>query len=176
MSGRTASAQKGPAAVIAASPPIVDFARLVGHFVAASYGIVSRTTVAVALPLLAPISLLYGPIAYLLAPVIVLSQVLLDVFLSAPYAIITSVARNVYPLYVFVGSAVICALILGGVARVVSAAIQHALFAPSSAGLETESEPEPKVPVDAREKSAPKPATPKTRLRKRVSIKEERVR
>ena len=100
MSGRTASAQKGPAAVIAASPPIVDFARLVGHFVAASYGIVSRTTVAVALTLLAPISLLYGPIAYLLAPVIVLSQVLLDVFLFTPYAIITSVARNVYPIYV----------------------------------------------------------------------------
>ena len=171
MSGRTASAQKVPVAVIAASPPIVDLARLVGHFVAASYGIVSRTTVAVALTLLAPISLLYGPIAYLLAPVIVLSQVLLDVFLFTPYAIITSVARNVYPIYVFVGSAVICALILGGVARVVSTGIQRALFAPRSASLEMEPEPEPKI---VKEKSANKPSTPRTRLRKRVSIKEER--
>ncbi|TFK88834.1 hypothetical protein K466DRAFT_585190 [Polyporus arcularius HHB13444] len=171
MSGRTGPLQKGSAAVVT-SPPIVDLARLVGHFLAASYSLVSRTTVTVALTLLAPISLLYSPIAYLLAPVFVLLRVLLDVFILTPYAIITSVARNVYPIYVFIGSAVICALMLGGLARLLSSSIQNALFAPRSARPEIE--PEPKIPVDAKEKSANKPATPKTRLRKRVSIKEER--
>ncbi|KAI0694660.1 hypothetical protein C8T65DRAFT_51696 [Cerioporus squamosus] len=97
MSGRTGPLQKGPVAAVVASPPILDFARLVGHFLAASYALVSRTTVTLALSLLAPISLLYSPIAYLLAPVFVLARVLLNVFVLTPYAIITSVARNVYP-------------------------------------------------------------------------------
>ncbi|RPD61053.1 hypothetical protein L226DRAFT_612780 [Lentinus tigrinus ALCF2SS1-7] len=173
MSGRTAPLQRGPATVVATSPPIVELAKLVGHFVAASYGVLSRTTVAVALTLLAPVSLLYGPIAYIFAPVIVLSRVLLDVFVLTPYAIITSVARNVYPIYVFVGSAVICALVLGMLARVVSAGLQKVLFGPRPA---LEMEPEAEVLVESKEKSAIKPATLKTRLRKRVSIKEERNR
>ena len=86
------------------SPPIVEIARFVGQALQKSYGLASRIAITIVRSLIAPITLLYHPVSYLLAPVTVLAQVLLDLFVFTPYAIALSVVRNVYPLYVFVGA------------------------------------------------------------------------
>lgn len=186
--------QKGNAASLASlnatSPPIVALARILGHFLSTSYALLSRTTLTVALALLAPLSVLYNPISYLLAPVFVLASVLLDVLVFTPYAVFVAVARSVYPLYVFVGSAVLCALLVGFLARALSAGITRALFGTPNSPTEAEDDKEedmrgrkgsgPRgapVRAESREKSALRtPGTSKTRLRKRVSIQEERSR
>ncbi|KAI0749607.1 hypothetical protein C8Q80DRAFT_634853 [Daedaleopsis nitida] len=166
----------GPVAPIATSPPIVELAQLVARIFAASYTLVSRTTIAVLLSLLAPISLLYSPIAYLLAPVFVFTSVILDVFVFTPYAIVVAVARNVYPIYVFVGCAAICAALIGFSARMLSEGIKRMLFGPRRP-REEQGDDAPVPASEPKEKSAMKSSTaPKTRVRKRVSIKEERDR
>ena len=165
-------------AAAASSPPIVEIARFLSGALTASLGVLSRTAVAIIFSLSAPISLLLTPAFYLLSPVFVLVQVLLDVFVFTPYAIVAAVARNVYPIYVLVGVATICALGLGFTARIVSTFILRALFAPR---------PKPKVvvqelkperdappPPEPTEKRALRTSAPRTRVRKRVSIKEER--
>ncbi|KAI0709950.1 hypothetical protein C8Q76DRAFT_740526 [Earliella scabrosa] len=165
------------AAAAAPSPPIVELAKFLGHVLNRSYALISRTTIGVLLSLLAPISFLYSPVAYLLAPVFVLTRVLLDVFVFTPYAIVVSVAHNLYPIYVFVGSAVLCAIVLGFFARAVSTGIVRAIFAPRKPRQDVEMEEDvPGSATEPREKSAMKPAGPKTRVRKRVSIKEDKER
>ncbi|TBU46803.1 hypothetical protein BD309DRAFT_568459 [Dichomitus squalens] len=165
-------------AAIAASPPIVDIIRFLSSASTASFGVISRTTLAVIFTLLAPISLLLTPISYLLSPVFVLVQVLLDVFVFAPYAVTAAIARNVYPIYVLVGVAVICALVVGFTARIITSSILHAIFAPrakpKAAVKELQPERDAPPPPEPREKSAFRTGVPKTRVRKRVSIKEER--
>ncbi|KAI1797396.1 hypothetical protein LXA43DRAFT_878151 [Ganoderma leucocontextum] len=164
----------------ARSPPIVELARFLARALTLSYGVLSRTTVALIFSLLAPLSLIFAPISYLLSPVFILIQVLLDVFVFTPYSIIAAVARNVYPVYVFLGAAIISALLLGFAARTVSSTIVRALFTPRP-------KPKPPVPELQPEREAPPPPEPKEkgplrtgvskmRTRRRVSIREERDR
>ena len=163
----------GTVSQVASSPPIVEIARFVGQALQKSYGLASRIAITIVRSLIAPITLLYHPVSYLLAPVTVLAQVLLDLFVFTPYAITLSVVRNVYPLYVFVGAACICALLVGFVARAFATALVRALFAPRRAG--NRSRDISVSPVEHKsEKSSLKKVPSKTRLRKRVSIKEER--
>lgn len=169
----------GDAAPVAPSPPIVELLKLTGHILSGSYTLISRTTVGLLLSLLAPLSLLYSPIAYLLAPVVVLVQVLVDILVLTPYAIVASVARNVYPIYVFVGATALCTVAIGFAARLVATFVMHLLFAPPQRprGTNREEEEVQFSAVEPKEKSAMRQATTsKTRVRKRVSIKEERER
>ena len=174
----------GPAAA-ARSPPIVELARFLTRALTLSYGVLSRTTVTLIFSLLAPLSLIFTPISYLLSPVFILIQVLLDVFVFTPYSIIAAIARNFYPLYVFFGSAVISALVLGFAARTVASVIVRVLFAPRSKAKPSEvSVPEPQPEREAppppefrekeKEKGPSRATVSKTRTRKRVSIREER--
>ncbi len=171
----------GPAAV-ARSPPIVELARFLARALTLSYGVLSRTTVALILSLLAPLSLLFTPISYLLSPVFILIQVLLDVFVFTPYSIIAAIAPNLYPVYVFLGAAVICALVLGFAARTVCSVILRILFAPRPKAkppvpqLEPEREAPPPPEPKEKEKGSLRTGASKTRTRKRVSIKDERDR
>ncbi|KAI8982732.1 hypothetical protein BD414DRAFT_418916 [Trametes punicea] len=163
----TAPAVISAASATSSSPPIVELARVAGNVIALSFSYLSHGLAIVTRSLLVSLPLLYNPVIYLLGPVIVFSQVLLDVFVFTPYAIIVSLLRNVYPIYVFVGAACICAALVGSLARLISIGLVYAIFPPR-----------PKASVKTVEKTLeranPKAATPKTRLRKRVSIKEER--
>ena len=80
--------------------------------------------------LAALITLLYYPLNYLFAPVIILAQVLFDLLVFTPYAIVLSVARDVYPIYVFVGATCLCALGVGYFARALSTVITRTFFTP----------------------------------------------
>ncbi|OSC99884.1 hypothetical protein PYCCODRAFT_1460490 [Trametes coccinea BRFM310] len=164
----TAQAAIPAASPASTSPPIVELARVAGHAVSLSLSYLSRGLSVLARSLLVPLPLLYTPLLYLLGPVIAFAQVLLDIFVFAPYAIVAFVARNVYPIYVFVGAALICAALVGYLARMISVGLTYAIFAPRS--------PPPafKHQETAREMPYLRDATPKTRMRKRVSIKEER--
>ncbi|KAH9945231.1 uncharacterized protein BXZ73DRAFT_38500 [Epithele typhae] len=156
----------GTVAASSPSPPIVELARFLAHLFTVSYRFFSQTTLTLVLSIFAPLTLIYSPISYLLAPVFVFLRVLLDLFIFTPYAIAASIARNVYPIYVFVGTALLCAICVGLVARAISSSIQHVLFAPPE---------QPVSPNEAKsEKSSLKTSAPKPRVKKRVSIKKER--
>lgn len=154
------------ASTLSNEPPIVQFAHTAGHVLAISFSYLSRVSATFARLSFSPLSLVYNPIIYLLSPVIVLSQVLLQVFVFSPYNIILSIARNVYPIYVFVGVACICAAFFGYTARMVSIALTYVIFPPRPPKASSQD------PFPEKETSTSSP--PKTRLRKRVSIKEER--
>ncbi|KAI0775050.1 hypothetical protein BD413DRAFT_444584, partial [Trametes elegans] len=109
-------------------PPIVQFGRVAGHVLTLTFSYLSRATVLTSRYMHVPLSVLYTPITYLLGPVIVLSQVLLQIFVFSPYALLSSLIRNVYPIYVFVGAACICAATVGYVARLVSTGLVYAFF------------------------------------------------
>ncbi|KAI0648953.1 hypothetical protein C8Q79DRAFT_948045 [Trametes meyenii] len=159
------SSAESIASVTSNPPPIVEFARVAGHILTLSFSYLSRGVVTLTRSLSTPLALLYTPVLYLLAPAIVLSQILLEIFVFTPCAIVASLTRNIYPIYVFVGAACICSALLGSAARIVASALAYALFAPRT----------PPTPKDeTREKEASKPPVPKTRLKKRVSIREER--
>ena len=154
--------------------PIVELARFLGQALSLSYSLFSRSTVAVIRSLAVPLAVLFRPIIYLLAPVIVLTQVVLDIFVFTPYAIALSIARNVYPLYVFVGAAAICALAVGLVARMLSTGLVHTLFVPSRPRKAKDLPEERPVSVEPRSAKSAIKAGSKPRIKKRVSIKEER--
>ena len=166
--------------------PIVELARFLARGLRASSSLLStllsRTTATLALSLLAPLALLARPLAYLLAPVLLLARVLLDVCVRGPYAFAAALARDVHPLYAFVGAACICAAAVGFAARVVAAALAHALVAPRpSRARRTEPEFPDELPASPvvsgeprSEKSAIRTSSGKPRVKKRVSIKEER--
>lgn len=162
----TLSADLPGASALSNEPPIVQFTRAAGHVLAISFSYLSRASATLARLSFSPLSLVYSPIVYLLSPVIVLSQVLLQVFIFSPYNIVLSIARNVYPIYVFVGVACICAAFFGYTARMVSIALTYVIFPPRPPKTSSQ-DPFP-------EKETPTSSPPKTRLRKRVSIKEER--
>ncbi|PIL29814.1 hypothetical protein GSI_08020 [Ganoderma sinense ZZ0214-1] len=171
----------GPATA-ARSPPIVELAHFLVRALSLSYGVLSWTIVTLIFSLLAPLSLVFTPISYLLSPVFILVQALLDVFVFTPYAIVAAVARNLYPVYVFLATAVICALLLGFAARTMSSVIVRVLFTPRPKAklpvpeLEPEREAPPPPEPKEKEKSSLRTGTSKTRTRKRVSIKDERDR
>ncbi|KAI9066323.1 hypothetical protein FKP32DRAFT_1610196 [Trametes sanguinea] len=163
----TAHAAIPAASPTSTSPPIVELARVAGHAVSLSFSYLSRGLSLITRSLLVPLPLLYNPVLYLLGPVIVLSQVLLDVFVFTPYGLVAALARNVYPIYVFVGAALICAALVGYLARMISVGLTYAIFASRSPSVSKPQE-------TARDLPYLRDATPKTRIRKRVSIKEER--
>ncbi|KAI0636083.1 hypothetical protein C8Q77DRAFT_613658 [Trametes polyzona] len=151
------------AAATPTSPPIVQFARVASHALALSFTYLLRASSVLTQYSLTPLSLLYTPALYLLSPIIVLSQILVDIFVLSPYTILASLARNIYPLYVFVGIACICAAFCGYVARMVSIGITYLIFAPR-----------PSVPDSEDGVSDGPPTTMDTSKRRRVFIKEER--
>ncbi|KAH9847507.1 hypothetical protein C2E23DRAFT_848165 [Lenzites betulinus] len=165
--GSTPSASLPAASAVADSPPIIHFARIAGHVFALSFSYLSSFSTTLAGYSLVPLNFAFTPIYYVLSPVIVFVQVLLEVFLFSPYAIITSVVRNIYPIYVFVGVACIFSALLGYVARMISRGLTYAVFTPRRPSATLAEDPAP----DA---APPKATTPKTRVRRRVSIKEER--
>lgn len=150
------------------SPPIVYFFRLV-------FGVVSTTYSTVPLffssswsllktvfsPIRSLVSALSSPLLYILAPVIVLGRILLDALVLAPFSLITGVAREVYPIYVFVGAAFIWAIFVGLCARGVTHYMQLSIF--GSENLVSARDMASRVKVEA----------PRAKTPKRVSIKEE---
>ncbi|KAH7868226.1 uncharacterized protein C8R40DRAFT_851683 [Lentinula edodes] len=67
--------------------------------------------------ILSPLSVLLSVFLYLLAPVIVFVQVLLDVLVLMPYNSVIYLVDAIYPLYVFCGVACITGVIVGVLAR-----------------------------------------------------------
>ncbi|KAH9945219.1 uncharacterized protein BXZ73DRAFT_39030 [Epithele typhae] len=166
----------GTLAASSPSPPIVELARFLAHLLTISYRFLSQTTLALALSIFAPLTVLYSPVSYVLAPIFVFLRVLLSLLVLTPYAIATSLAQNAYPIYVFVGAALLCALCVGILARAISSGIQRALFAPSHprSRARVAGNPSPPPAVPKSEKSSLRTSASKPRVKKRVSIREER--
>ncbi|GJE96207.1 hypothetical protein PsYK624_124010 [Phanerochaete sordida] len=152
------------------TPPIVYFFQLALNIASAAW---SATLVfissgwslfkAILTPAASLLSAFSTPLLYILAPVIVLARILLEVLVLAPYYLITGVAREVYPLYVFVGAACLWAAFVGLCARGATHYMQLAIF--GSENL-----------VSVREvASGAKPEPRKPKAAKKVSIKEEQV-
>lgn len=74
---------------------------------------------------LAPIP--WNVLLYLSAPFIVLAQILLEVFILAPARVTAYFLDLVYPIYVFLGIAVITGAFLGLIARTVTTHAMHAV-------------------------------------------------
>jgi len=69
--------------------------------------------IAVARPLLIPISYLFYVLGQLFAPVIILAQVVFDIAIRAPWNAIVWVAGLLYPVYVFCGVAALVGALFG---------------------------------------------------------------
>lgn len=69
------------------------------------------------LVVLSPLASVLSASLYILAPVIVFSQVLLDIFVFTPYDLVVYFVDAMYPVYVFCGVACITGVIIGGFAR-----------------------------------------------------------
>ncbi|CDO75167.1 hypothetical protein BN946_scf184866.g8 [Trametes cinnabarina] len=162
----TAQAAIPAASPTSTSPPIVEVARVASHLISIASTYILRGLSAIIRSIIVPLPFLYKPLLYLLGPVIVFAQVLLDIFIFTPYGITVTLARNVYPIYVFVGVACLCAGLIGYLARAVAAGLTYAIFSPRS-------RLPPKKRETTLERNYTQNGTPKTRLRKRVSIKEE---
>ena len=156
------------APVNATTPPIVYFFQLALGILSTAY---SATLVffssawslskAIFSPIRSLVSAFSTPLLYILAPVIVLGRILLEVLVLAPYSLVTGVAREVYPIYVFVGAACIWAAFIGFCARGVTSYMQLAMF--GSENL-----------VSIRTGASPAPhGSPKKKSAKKVTIKEE---
>lgn len=155
------------------TPPIVQIFQLainvaskslsVALLLSSSLWSLARTTLS---PVLSFTSLAASPILYLLGPVIVLSAILFDILIVSPYHMFVSGAKTVYPLYVFVGIACICASCIGLCARGLTHALQQ--WAVGSAGEEKTG-----PLVEGREEGEVV-SEPPSRKGKRVVIKEER--
>ncbi|EED78104.1 predicted protein [Postia placenta Mad-698-R] len=117
------------------SPPIVALLRVVSSWSTIVLSSVLRAVASLAragaIPLSALAIALYYALLYVLAPAIVFCDIVLDVFVRTPYAIVTSVLANVYPLYVFVGASCICAACIGLAARMCTNVVKSALFPPT---------------------------------------------
>ncbi|TCD61491.1 hypothetical protein EIP91_008374 [Steccherinum ochraceum] len=155
----------GASPVVAASsePPIVYFLHLLQQVFSALLALVSfvaRTAVAILNPFLSPVSIFL----YLLSPVFVLTNIILDVFVVTPYRIVAWILHAMYPVYVLVSTAFICACVIGlGARLVIHVAKMVLLRSPSSIQA-------PSIQVTEPEEDE----KPKKKVQKRVSIKEER--
>lgn len=155
------------------TPPIVQIFQLATKVASKSLSIalallsslwsLARTTLS---PVLSLTSLAVSPILYLLGPVIVLSAILFDILVVSPYHLFVSGAKAVYPLYVFVGIACICASCIGLCARGLTHALQQWAVGPAG-------EKKAAVLVEGREEEEVVSKRP-SRKGKRVVIKEER--
>ncbi|KAJ3751250.1 hypothetical protein DFH05DRAFT_1386468 [Lentinula detonsa] len=67
--------------------------------------------------ILSPLAILFSISLYILAPVTVFMQVLLDVFVLMPYNMVIYLVDAMYPVYVFCGVACITGVIVGVLAR-----------------------------------------------------------
>ena len=153
----------------ATSPPIVQFFHL-------ALGIFSATSSAVSVFLssawslittvLSPIgyllSLASSPLLYLLSPVIVLCNALFVVFIHAPLSFLLGVARELYPVYSFIGATCIWAALMGLCIRWFAKYLQIAMF-----GSDDTSIPNEKLVSAIKQERGIKPT------KKKVSIKEE---
>ncbi|EKM58477.1 uncharacterized protein PHACADRAFT_252826 [Phanerochaete carnosa HHB-10118-sp] len=151
-----------------ASPPIVYFFRLVLSFASAAYSalLLSFSSAwslfkTILLPVRSLLTTFSSPLLYILAPVIVLGRILLEVLIFAPYSLMTGAAREVYPIYVFIGATCIWAAFVGLCARGVTHYMRLLMFGP-----------EDTTPTHERE-SAKIAEVPRAKGAKKVSIKEE---
>ena len=88
-------------------PPIVDFFRVLVRTYTLAAGVLGE-----------PLSVFSAALAYLFAPVSVLSGIVLDACVRAPYALVRTAAHHLYPFYVFFGICLIFALSIGAGSRV----------------------------------------------------------
>ncbi|THH27143.1 hypothetical protein EUX98_g7042 [Antrodiella citrinella] len=144
-------------------PPIVYFLQLLQQVLSASVALVvfvART----ASSILSPISIVSSSLLYLFAPVLVLANILLDVFLVTPFHIIVYLLHALYPIYVLVGIAFICACFVGLAARL-SIHLLKSILLRSPSVVQP-----PSVHVTQPEEDE----KPRRKAQKRVSIKEEK--
>ncbi|KIP10457.1 hypothetical protein PHLGIDRAFT_230380 [Phlebiopsis gigantea 11061_1 CR5-6] len=152
-------------------PPIVHFTLLALGFFSKVFSALSflssqawAVTTTTIVPLRLLLSVLSTPLIYVLSPVIVLANILAQIFLVGPYNLATAFLKAIHPIYVFVGIACIVAAAVGLCARG-AVYVLHAFFI--SEPTEPEVVPEDKTtPVVKAEETRP-------RTRKKVSIKEE---
>ena len=89
-----------------ASQPSFQFLRLASY----SFSVVATSfRYLVSQPLWNTLIIANKPISYLLAPFFVFLRILLDAFIFTPYAVIRAVLVNIYPIYVFLGTSLLCA-------------------------------------------------------------------
>ncbi|KAH8100119.1 hypothetical protein BXZ70DRAFT_1008627 [Cristinia sonorae] len=151
-----------------AQPPIVYFLQLLQQFLSATFaltGYIAPTVRGILSILLKPISTASTPVIYLFAPVFVLTNILFEVFVLTPYYVLAYVLHAVYPLYVLVGTAFICACAVGLGARLVIYGAKLLLLEPQS---------EKSQPPSIRVTQPDEDMKPRRKVPKRVSIKEER--
>ncbi|KZT63667.1 hypothetical protein DAEQUDRAFT_101174 [Daedalea quercina L-15889] len=150
----TPTARATPAAT---RPPIVGLLRLASSLLGIVAPLARRSfSYVVSKPFWTTFALAYHPISYLLAPLFVFLNVLLDAFVLTPYTIVKAIAINVYPVYVFLGASLLCAACVGLGARLWVQALRYTIFGPKPTSRT----------------ARPPVAAPKGR--KRVSIKEEK--
>ncbi|KAH9841797.1 uncharacterized protein C8Q71DRAFT_348888 [Rhodofomes roseus] len=147
----TSTASPNPAD--STSPPIVELLRFASSLLSVLAALTRRSfSYVVSKPLWTTLAIAYRPLSYLLAPLFVFVNVLLNAFILTPYAVVRAIAVDVYPIYVFVGASLLCAACVGLGARLWVQAIRSTIYGPRPTSHE---------------------AYPPAKPRKRVSIKEE---
>jgi hypothetical protein len=78
--------------------------------------------------LLSPLFFIVSIVLYLLSPILVSSQVLLNLFVLGPYRGIAYLAQALYPIYAFLGAACLSGVIIGLGARYIVRTLGQALL------------------------------------------------
>lgn len=144
-------------------PPIVYVAQLIGRILTSSllaFSFIPKVFVLAIQAVLFPFTAISAPFFYIIAPVVVLAQILAEVLILAPYRVFTYLATALYPVYVLAGTAVLTAALVGLTGRFITSSIISFLFRP----------PRDDEPTDAADAQYIAPR----RKVKKVTIKEEK--
>ncbi|KAI0058453.1 hypothetical protein BV25DRAFT_1238553 [Artomyces pyxidatus] len=121
-----------PTSQTATSPPILALLPVVSYSfsaVAATTSFISNTFLSLVSLLLTPFAFIIPAFLYLFSPVILSFYLLLDAFVVVPYRVTVYIAQAIYPLYAFIGVAVICGSMIGFGARKIVSVIGWSLLA-----------------------------------------------
>lgn len=116
-------------------PPIIYLFHLLLQASSILYAALSLTTRALTSTfrfILTPIVVVSSPILYILSPFLLFLRVTIQVFILTPYRVTVYLLDELYPVYAFVGTAVICATLVGLGARLAIWGVNWMLFDPDS--------------------------------------------
>lgn len=156
-----------PSPVVANQPPIVYILQVLPRvisFIGSLLSLIGRALVGTGRFILTPVFVASTPLLYILAPVIVFIRVLIESLILTPYRIVTYLLDALYPVYVFVGTACLCAGVVALGARLIIYAAGQVLLEPSASPSTNSVETE----------HAPRASSMQRKSMKRVSIKEEK--
>ncbi|OBZ72271.1 hypothetical protein A0H81_07698 [Grifola frondosa] len=116
-------------------PPIVEFARILGHTTSVAFSFFSSLSVFLARIFATPLRACLQLALYSLAPVTLLLRIVFDALVLKPRSLLLALIDNLYPLYVFVGVACICAAFIGLSARICVNVLRYFVVPPKSRWL-----------------------------------------